>query len=122
MLSSGRPDGDSISASVQPARRSSLLHGDIARDRRCRLATISLLGAAFVRWPLAIVANGPRAFFGATDLFIVAGLVHDLLSQRRLHPANIWGGLLIVASQPLRLAIASTDAWLAFARAIAGSS
>jgi hypothetical protein len=83
------------------------------------LATISLLGAAFVRWPLAIVADGPRAFFATTDLFIVAGLIHDLVSHGRLHPANIWGGLFIVASQPLRLTIACTGTWLAFARAIA---
>ena len=84
------------------------------------LATISLLGAAFTRWPLALVVNGPRAFFATTDLFIVVTLVHDLVSERRLHPANVWGGLVVVASQPLRLAIAGTGTWLAFARAILG--
>jgi hypothetical protein len=83
------------------------------------LATISLLGAAFVRWPLAIVSSGPRAFFATTDLFIVAALIHDLVSERRVHPATIWGGLFIVASQPLRLIMAGTGTWLAFARAIA---
>lgn len=83
------------------------------------LATISILGAAFARWPLAIVSNGPRAFFATTDLFIVAGLIHDLVSHRRVHPANVWGGLFIVASQALRLAIAGTGTWLAIASAIA---
>jgi hypothetical protein len=84
------------------------------------LATISILGAAFVRWPFAIVANGPLAFFGTTDLFIVAALIHDGLSRGRPHPADVWGGLLIVASQPLRLAVAGTSAWLAIARGIVG--
>lgn len=82
------------------------------------LATISVLDAAFARWPLAIMADGPRAFFGATDLFIAAAAIHDLVSHQRLHPANIWGGLLILASQPLRLAMAGTGTWLAFARAL----
>jgi len=89
-----------------------------AHKRLMLLATISILDAAIVRWPLAIMAAGPVAFFGVTDLLIVAGLVYDLMSRRRVHPAYIWGGLLILASQPLRLAIAGTSAWLAFARAL----
>jgi hypothetical protein len=52
-------------------------------------------------------------------VFVVAVLVHDLASRRRLHPASIWGGLFVVASQPLRLAIAGTGTWLAVARALA---
>ena len=35
------------------------------------LATISVLDAAVARWPLAIMANGPIAFFAVTDLYIV---------------------------------------------------
>jgi hypothetical protein len=84
------------------------------------LATISLLGAAFARWPFAVVASTPAGFFTATDLFIVAALAHDLVSERRLHPANLWGGLVIVVSQPLRLAMAGTPAWLAIARGVLG--
>lgn len=92
--------------------------GDIHK-RLMLLATISMLDAAFARWPLAIVTEGTRSFV-AVDLFIVAALIHDAVTRRRLHPANIWGGLLIVVSQPMRLAIASTGTWLAFARALAG--
>jgi hypothetical protein len=58
---------------------------------------------------------GPLAFFGLTDLFIVVCLVYDLAVRGRIHPAFIWGGLLIVLSQPLRLLLAGTDGWLAFA-------
>ena len=32
-------------------------------------------------------------------------LVYDLATRRKVHPATIWGGLVIVASQPLRLMI-----------------
>ena len=83
------------------------------------LATISILDAAISRWPLAIIAAaGPRAFFGITDLFIAAGVAYDLVSHRRVHPAYIWGGLLVVVSQPLRVAIAGTGPWLTFAGAL----
>jgi hypothetical protein len=82
------------------------------------LATVSILDAAIARWPLAFIAAGPVAFFGITDLFVVAGPAYDFGSRGRVHPAYVWGGLLILTSQPLRLAIARTDAWLAFANAV----
>jgi hypothetical protein len=82
--------------------------------RLMTLATIALTSAPIAR--LAFVRPvGPPAFFGLTDLFIVAMLVYDLATRRRVHPATIWGGLVVVASQPLRLMISGTPAWLAFA-------
>jgi hypothetical protein len=80
------------------------------------LATISILDAAIARLPFAFIKQvGPLAFFGLADLFIVACLLYDVIARRRLHPATVWGGLLIVFSQPLRLVIGNTHAWLAFA-------
>jgi hypothetical protein len=35
-----------------------------------------------------------------------------------LHPATLWGGLVLIASQPLRLWLMGTDAWLALAQRI----
>ncbi len=40
---------------------------------------------------------------------------YDLLTLRKVHPATLWGGLALVVSQPLRLMISGTPAWLAFA-------
>ena len=80
------------------------------------LATISILPAATARLPFAFIQQvGPLAFFGLADLFIVVCLLYDLLARGRLHRANIWGGLLIVVSHPLRLLIGQTQAWLTFA-------
>jgi hypothetical protein len=45
----------------------------------------------------------------------VALVVYDLTVYRRIHRATAWGGLAIVASQPLRLMMGGTGAWLAFA-------
>jgi hypothetical protein len=82
--------------------------------RLLTLATIALTSAPIARLSFVRPA-GPPAFFGLTDLFIVAMLVYDLSTTRKVHPATIWGGLVIVASQPLRLMISGTPAWLAFA-------
>jgi hypothetical protein len=79
------------------------------------LATISILAAAVARLPFAFLQAGPPAFFALTDLFILACLLYDLFTRRRVHRATLWGGLLIIASQPLRLMIAGTHAWIAFA-------
>ena len=86
-----------------------------AHKRLMLLATISLITAAIARWP-GLFELGPLAFFGLTDLFVVALAIWDFRSRGRLHPATLFGGLLIVVSQPLRLAVSGTQGWLAFAR------
>jgi hypothetical protein len=90
-----------------------------AHKRLMLLATIDILNAAVARWPLAIMAKGPVAFFAVTDLFIVAGVVLDATSRRRVHPAYVWGGLLIVGLQIVRVAVWHTAGWIAFARLFA---
>ena len=79
------------------------------------LATISILSAAIARLPFGILRAGPPAFFGLTDLFIVACVLYDLITRGRIHRATAWGGALIILSQPLRLMISGTSAWMAFA-------
>ena len=79
------------------------------------LATVNLVTAAIARWP-GVLALGPLAFFGLTDLFIVALAIWDFRTRGRLHPVTLWGGLLIIVSQPLRLVVSGTHGWLAFAR------
>lgn len=86
-----------------------------AHKRLMTLATVALMSAPIARLPLGLLQAGPPAFFGLTDLFILALLVYDVITRRRPHPATIWGGLLIVASQPLRLMISATPAWMGFA-------
>jgi hypothetical protein len=80
------------------------------------LATIAMLPAATSRLPFAFIEQvGPLAFFGLADLFVFVCLLYDLITQRRPHRATIWGGLLIILSQPLRYVIGGTHAWLTFA-------
>jgi hypothetical protein len=79
------------------------------------LATVSILAAAIARLPFAIMQAGPPAFFGLTDVFVLACIVYDLITLKRVHRATALAALLIIASQPLRLMLAGTHAWLAFA-------
>jgi hypothetical protein len=87
-----------------------------AHKRWMLLASLNLITAAIARWPGVITVGAPPLFFGLTDLFLVALVIWDRRSRGRVHSATKWGGLLVVASQPLRLVVSGTAAWLAFAR------
>lgn len=86
-----------------------------SHKRLMMLASVQLVTAAIARWP--VISNyGPPAFFGITDLFVVALAIWDFRTRGRLHPATLWGGLLMIASQPAQLVLSGTELWLAFAR------
>ena len=87
-----------------------------AHKRLMLLAAVNMLTPAIARIPFNFIeTGGPLAFYGLTDLCVLACVVFDTVRNRRLHPAFLWGTLLIVASQPLRLMLASTDVWMRFA-------
>jgi hypothetical protein len=85
------------------------------------LAAVNLLTPAIARIPLQFIeTGGPLAFFGLTDLCIIACVVFDTIKHRRLHPAFLWGTLFIIASQPLRIMLAGTQIWMRFASWLVG--
>ena len=86
-----------------------------AHKRLMLLATLNLITAAIARWPGVIGVGSPLLFFFLSDLFLVPLVLWDRRTRGRLHPATAWGAAAIVLSQPLRLAISATPAWLAFA-------
>ena len=79
------------------------------------LATISILtpDLARLRW---MGFEGPAAPIAGTCLFVVACLVYDRRAHGRVHPAFLWGGILVMVALPARFALGQTDAWLAVAR------
>lgn len=79
------------------------------------LATVNIITAAIARWPV-VSSLGPLAYFGITDLFVVALAVWDFRSRGRLHRVTLIGGLLIILSHPVRLAVSGTDGWMTFAK------
>lgn len=102
-----------LGAAVYYRRRSDV------HKRLMLIATLELVTAGIARLPF-IAPYGPVAFFGATDLFLAAIVVYDLATLKRVHLATLWGGLLLIASQPLRLLIGGTAPWLAFAAWLTG--
>ena len=92
------------------------LRRDTATHKRLMvLGTAAIMGAAIARLPFG-AAGIPPVFFAIADLFLVAGIIHDWRTMGRVHRAYVWGGLLLVASQPFQLAILGTEAWIGFAR------
>jgi uncharacterized membrane protein YozB (DUF420 family) len=83
------------------------------------LATIAILPPAFarLRW---LGGGGPPLAIGGTSLFIVACMAYDRLAHGRIHPAFLWGGLLLLLSLPARFALTRSDAWLALATWLTG--
>jgi hypothetical protein len=49
------------------------------------------------------------------DLFLLALIIYDLATLKRVHPATLWGGLFLVAWQPLRFMIGASESWHVFA-------
>jgi hypothetical protein len=84
------------------------------------LATISILDAAVARLPFEFLRTSNWNYLPATDLFLLAAILYDVASRRTVHQAYIWGGLVLVIEQALRIPIGETAAWQAIARAIIG--
>ena len=87
--------------------------------RLMMLGTTEIVTAAVARLPG--IAGNPLAFFGVTDLFVLALVIHDFATRGRVHRATLLGGIVLIASQPLRLIMSGTPEWLAFARWLIGA-
>ena len=83
------------------------------------LATAAIIDAAVARIPLAIIQQAalPMSFL-VSDLFILAVALYDLATKRRVHPATIWSGVIIIGSQALRVWIGGTQIWHDFAASL----
>ncbi len=81
------------------------------------LATIGLLDAAVIRWPLVDMTVGIGQYPWTrtdicVDLFLVPMIVWDIASRGRVHRVTLIGGLAVIASQPLRVLLSETSIWM----------
>ncbi len=76
------------------------------------LATAAIIDAAVARIQLNVIQRAalPMSFL-VVDLFILVVVLYDLATKRRVHRATIWGGIIIIGSQVLRMWIGGTQAW-----------
>ena len=91
-----------------------------AHKRLMLLASIAIMTAAVARLP-GVIGGSPLVFFGLTDALLIPLVVWDYRTTGRLHPVTLWGGLALVLSHPLRLALSGTPQWLAFAHWLTGA-
>lgn len=92
-------------------------HAPAVHKRLMLIATLELVTAGVGRIP---GAGSVPLFFILTDIGLVALLAYDLISRGRPHPATVWGGLFLIATQAIRTTAGGTAAWIAFARFLAG--
>jgi hypothetical protein len=85
-----------------------------AHKRLMLLAYVSIITAAIARIP-GLIGLGPLVAFSISLVFVVLGMAYDRYSRRRIHPVYLWGGAVIFASVPARLALSGTEGWRAFA-------
>lgn len=78
------------------------------------IASLDICTPAMSRLPLMVDLSS-NWHYAAMDLFLLALVWHDWRTRRRLHPATLWGGAALVASQAGREWLQWTDGWLDFA-------
>jgi hypothetical protein len=114
------PLGDMAVFSVLIATALCLRRKKEAHKRLMLLAFTAILAAAVARFP-GVLPLGPLWFFGLTFLPILAFCItYDLVTRRRVHPAYLWGGALLILSVPVRLMISSTPTWHRLAEMFVG--
>jgi hypothetical protein len=82
------------------------------------LGTVALIPAATTRVPLGSLLLTLDLFGVPELLFVVALMLHDARTLRRVHPATMAGAALVLVVAAFRMPVASTGAWLAFASAV----
>ncbi|HEY5810524.1 MAG TPA: hypothetical protein VIT67_21325 [Povalibacter sp.] len=99
-------------------------HEPEAHKRLMLLATASLITPALARIVNQAAQMGVVAVPGVVGAmvlingFLAAIVIHDLVTRGRLHPVTLWGGGILLLSEPLRFMIGFSAPWQAFARVL----
>lgn len=86
------------------------------------LTTLTILGAAVLRWPmlrpmfgsLDTLTMGSVWMYVGADIPLLAGIIYDQIIHGKINKAYIWGGTALVASQVLRVVFYNSEPWIAF--------
>jgi hypothetical protein len=84
------------------------------------IATVDIAGAAIGRWPVHFLQANPKAQNLVTLAFLLAVVIYDLISQRKVLRTTIWASLLVMVVQMVRVPLGFTPAWHAFATFMGG--
>jgi FtsH-binding integral membrane protein len=119
------PPPDPLSFSIVPVTSMMLFGGLMALAYRARrdparhkrliiVAMVDVVVAAIVRWPFLDRSLPAAALISC--VFLALLVAYDLWSLRRIHPATLWGTVVVVLVQQARGMIGATPAWHDVAR------
>ena len=88
-----------------------------ANHKRLMLLTVlNFLPPAVGRLPVAAFQSlGPLFFFGVPAVLAIVLLAYDTWANKKLNKVFLVGAIVLIASYPLRMLLAGTPAWMAFA-------
>lgn len=86
-----------------------------AHKRLILIGTIALMDAAVARWPVALFHTKPPMMDAVIFSFLLAIMVFDLATQKRILKPTLWASLLLVAVHLTRVPIGMSHPWHAFA-------
>jgi uncharacterized membrane protein YozB (DUF420 family) len=98
-------------------------HRPESHKRFMLLASASMIVPALARITTQVTQGAVPGVIGAmvlVNVFLVAMVIHDLYTRGRLHSVTLWGGAVMVLSEPLRFAIGYSAPFQAFARTLMG--
>lgn len=75
------------------------------------IATLVLVDAAIIRWPIRWIAESSLMTSAVVYSFLLLLIGYDLWFTRRVHPATLWGGVFLVLFRETQGLIAGTRAW-----------
>ncbi|MGD0799484.1 MAG: hypothetical protein ABR910_17345 [Acidobacteriaceae bacterium] len=90
-----------------------------AHKRLILIATIGIMDAAVGRWPVAFLQTNPRAQDLVPFAFLLAVMIYDLISLRRIQKATLWGSLFVIVVHLTRVPIGMSPIWQRFAHHMA---
>ena len=84
------------------------------------LGTIEIMGAAVGRFPTHFFQSNPVHGEFVMLSFVLLVVAFDLVSLRRISKSTLWASALIIVVHLVRMPIASTPLWIAFAGHVRG--
>lgn len=84
------------------------------------VATVSILDAAIDRWPFAYIQNGHIGADLTIFSFLFLLMFYDLWSTHKIQRATLWGSILVIVVEEIRVPLATTHLWTRFADLVAG--
>lgn len=86
-----------------------------AHKRFILIATIAMLDAAFVRWPIPAAWWNLRVATLCCYALLLAMIGYDFWSTGKVQRATLWASVFLIAAKEVRMPVAHTAVWQSFA-------